>query len=121
MSQPLFVQAMNFVLFMAFVMLTIEQNVQHITSATFFCFMAFFTQTLTNFVTYRTAETFTEHSIQFAQVIHESVWYRLPVNQQKILGLTIQRAQRSLVLMGSALFPINMEMFAKVIHRYALN
>lgn len=116
MNLPLFVQAINFVLFMAFVMLTIEQHVQHITSATFFCFMAFFTQTLTNFVTYRTAELFTEHSIGFGQVIHNSIWYELPVHQQKILRFIIQRAQRPLILKGTALFPINLEMFAKVLN-----
>lgn len=118
MNLPLFVQAINFVLFMAFVMLTIEQNVQHITSATFFCFMAFFTQTLTNFVTYRTAETFTEYSIGFGYVIYDNIWYKLPVHQQKMLRFIIQRAQRPLVLKGSALFPINMEIFAKVLTKF---
>lgn len=114
MSLPLFVQAINFVLFMAFVMLTIEQNVQDITSATFFCFMAFFTQTLTNFVTYRTADAFTEFSIGFGHVIYSNIWYKLPVNQQKMLRFVSERAQRPLVLKGSALFPINMEIFARV-------
>lgn len=114
MNQPLFVQAMTFVLFMAFVMLTIEQNIQHITAATFFCFMAFFTQTLTNLVTYRTAETLTEFSLRFAQIVQENTWYNLPVNQQKMLRFTIGRSQKPCILKGSAIFTVNMELFANV-------
>lgn len=116
LSQPMFVQAINFVLFMAFVMLTIEQNIQHFTFVTFFCFIAFTTQTLTNFVTYRTAETFTEYSIRFAHIIHESFWYRLPVHQQKLLIFTIERAQKSFIFKGSGIFNVNMEVFANVIY-----
>lgn len=113
-SQPLFVQALNFVIFMAFVMLTIEQNIQKISPVTFFCFVAFSTQTLTNFVTYRTAEAFTEKSIQFAHIIQRSLWYRLPVSHQKKLIFTIERAEKSFLLKGSAIFQVNMEVFANV-------
>lgn len=113
-SRPLFVQALNFVIFMAFVMLTIEQNIQKFSPVTFFCFVAFSTQTLTNFVTYRTAETFTEKSIQFAHIIQKSFWYRLPVNHQKKLIFTIERAEKSFLLKGSAIFQVNMEVFANV-------
>lgn len=114
MSPTLFVQAINFVLFMAFVMLTIEQNIRQITPATFFCFMSFFTQSMTNFVTYRTAETFTEHSHRFGHIVQESFWYELSVDQQKKLRFIIERAQKSFVLKGSAIFKVNMELFANV-------
>lgn len=114
MSPALFVQSINFVLFTAFVMLTIEQNIQQITPATFFCFMSFFTQSMTNFVTYRTAETFTEHSLRFGHIIQESNWYELPIQQQKMLKFTIERAQKSFVFKGSAIFYVNMELFANV-------
>lgn len=101
---------------MAFVMLTIEQNIQHFTSVTFFCFIAFLTQTLTNFVTYRTAELFLEYSLRFSRIIHASFWYRLQVNQQKLLLFTIKRADKSFILKGSAIVDVNMEVFANVIY-----
>lgn len=113
-SVPLFVQAINFVLFMAFVMLTIEQNIQQFSPVTVFCFIAFATQTLTNFVTYRTAEAFTTCSLRFTDIIHDSSWYVLPVNQQKKLVFVIQRAEKLFILKGSAIFHVNMEMFANV-------
>lgn len=116
MNLSLVVQATNFVLFMAFVMLTIEQHIQDITPATVFSFMAFLTQTLTNFVTYHTAENFTEHSLRFAQTIHESEWYKFPVYQQKMLRYTIERSQKVFVLQGSAIFNVNMELFGTVAH-----
>lgn len=114
-SQPLFVQAINFVVFMAFVMLTIEQNIQQFSPVTVFCFIAFFTQTLTNFVTYRAADVFTTHSLRFACIIQESQWYNLPVHQQKMLLFTIQRAIKSFILNGFGIFHVNMEVFARVI------
>lgn len=114
-SPPLFVQALNFVIFMAFVMLTIEQNIQNFSPVTVFCFVGFSTQTLTNFVTYRTADAFTENSIRFAHIIQRSLWYRLPISQQKKLLFTTERAQKSFLLKGSGIFQVNMELFANVI------
>lgn len=114
MSPALFVQAINFVLFMAFVMLTIEQNIQQITPATFFCFMSFLTQSMTNFVTYSTAEIFTEQSHRFGHIIHESIWYELPINQQKKLRFIFERTQKPFILKGSEIFRVNMELFANV-------
>lgn len=99
---------------MAFVMLTIEQNIQNFTPVTFFCFVAFSTQTLTNFVTYRTAQAYTEHSINFAHIIQRSAWYRLPVKHQKKFIFTIKMATKSFLLKGSGIFEVNLGVFANV-------
>lgn len=120
-SQPLFVQAFNFVIFMAFVMLTIEQNIQNFSPVTIFCLVAFTTQTVTNFVTYSTAQAFTESSIEFAHIIQRSLWYRLPVHQQKKLIFTIERAEKSFLLKGAYIFQVNMEVFANVSDSFSWN
>lgn len=116
MSPSLFAQAINFVLFTAFVMLTIEQSIQHVTPATFFSLMSFCTQSLANFVTYRTAEKFTAQSLRFGHIIYNSNWSKWPVEQQKMMRFMIERTQKPFAFKGSALFNVNMELFAKVSH-----
>lgn len=60
------------------------------------------------------AEKITSDLVSIGDVFYNSAWHRLPVKQQRLLVLPIQRAQRELRLKGLGLFNCSMPVFLSV-------
>lgn len=60
------------------------------------------------------AEWITTDLLSIGDVFYNSVWYRLPVKQQKLLVLPIERGQREFRLRGLGLFNCSLVVFSSV-------
>lgn len=52
--------------------------------------------------------------LRIGDTFYESMWYRLPLRQQKLIGLSIQRSQRVFYLKGLDLVYSSLYTFARV-------
>lgn len=67
------------------------------------------------FVCFYIAEWISIYMLDIADIFYDSPWYRLPVEQQKLLVLPIQRAQRQFRLKGLGMFDCSLAVFSSVI------
>lgn len=72
------------------------------------------------FLYFYLADWLTTDLLDIGDIFYESVWYQLPAQQQKLLGLPIQRAQRVMRLTGLGLFECSLPVFAGVIFTASL-
>lgn len=61
------------------------------------------------------SECVTSDLMEVGDIFYNSSWYRLPVKQQKLLALPIQRAQREFRLSGLGLIDCSLAVFLSVI------
>lgn len=66
------------------------------------------------FIYFYLAEWITSDLLGIADHFYNSAWHHLPVKQQKLLVLTIQRAHRELRLKGLGLFNCSLPVFSSV-------
>lgn len=70
--------------------------------------------TVMTFAHFYLAEKITSDLLSIGDLFYNSAWYRLPIKQQKLLVLPIQRAQRELRLKCLGLFNCSMPVFSSV-------
>lgn len=60
------------------------------------------------------SERVTSYLLDVGEMFYNSAWYQLPVKQQKLLVLPIQRAEREFRLSGLGLFDCSLAVFSSV-------
>lgn len=104
--------------FLAFVLLSLDQNIKSLTFDVVININCLFLEILLNFSSCNHAQTLTTRSFQVAEDFYNILWYELPCNQQKMIAMTIQRAQKPFYLHGYKMFTCSMETFLAVCTMY---
>lgn len=101
-------------IFIAIILTSIDQNLQHINYDVVINFFCLFLQILLNFVTCKYAQSVTSRSLEVVQIVYDSLWYRLPCNQQKMIAFIIKRAQKPFYFRGYRIFTCSLDTFLTV-------
>lgn len=112
-----FFQVVICAIFIAAILSSIDQNLQHLTYDVVINLFCLALEILLNYASCNYAQTVTTHSFEVANVFYESLWYRLPTDQQKTMRITIRRAQKPFYFRGYKIFTCSMETFLTVIVR----
>lgn len=66
------------------------------------------------FAHYYFSEQITTDLLAIGEILYNSTWYELPVKQQRLIALPIQRAQREIRLRSLELFDCSLPVFSSV-------
>lgn len=113
MSETLFLQLLVTAVNSAILLIAIDVTdiLNMMTIISIYGLVCIFTQTL--FYCYL-AETVTSKLLSIGDIFYESDWYRLPVRQQQLVMLPIQRSQEEFRLSGLGLIDCSLWVFASV-------
>lgn len=111
---PLFYQLTVFAAFIAFILLSIDQNGLHINMDFMFSVNCLMSQSLLNFVSCFYGGNITVKLFDMGYDVYTSNWYRFPLADQKSIQRIIQRSQIRYRLMGFKIFTCSMETFLTV-------
>lgn len=100
--------------FLAFILLSLDQNMKALTFDVVINLFSLMLEILLNFSSCNHAQTLTTRSFEVAEDFYNILWYELPCNQQKMVAMTIQRAQKPFYLQGYKMFTCSMETFLAV-------
>lgn len=100
--------------FLAFMMLSIDGNREGITSDVVINLFCLLLEIMLNYTSCKYAHALTNRYFEVAGDFYNILWYKLPFNQQKMVAMTIHRAQIPFHLKGYNLFTCNMETFLAV-------
>lgn len=111
-----FFQFVIFAIFIAIILSSIDQNLQHINYDVVINLFCLCLQILLNFTTCKYAQSVSSRSLEVAEIVYGSLWYRLPCSQQKIIAFIIERAQKPFYFRGYQIFTCTLDTFLMV-HR----
>lgn len=115
-----FFQLVICAIFIATILSSIDQNLQHINYDVVINLFCLSLQVLLNFATCKSAQSVTSRSMEVAEMVYDSLWYRLPCSQQKIIAFIIERAQKPFYFRGYRIFTCSLNTFLTV-HRNIFN
>lgn len=115
LAGSLFFQMMICAVFIAFILSSLNDNLQNIQFEMVINLFSLLLELLLNYFSCAYAHSVTSHAMEVAETTYMSGWYRLPVAQQKIVQFMIFRAQEPFYLKGYQIFTCSMETFAAVI------
>lgn len=110
----IFFQLVICAIFIAIILSSIDQNLQHINYDVVTNLFCLFLQILLNFTTCKYAQSVTSRSLKVSEMVYSSLWYRLPCSQQKIIAFIIERAQKPFYLRGYQIFTCSLDTFLTV-------
>lgn len=116
MQSILFYQLMSCVLFSVFSLFALDQSIfMHKIDFTTICSLAALLSALIpTFVYCYFSEGLTADLLEVSDILYESMWYKLPNQEQKLLILPIQRAQRVFRLNGFKFVACSLDTFSRV-------
>lgn len=117
MSGPLFFQLSSCIIETVMELLTIDYAIQqkHVSTAFFANLGTLLIHMFVAFVLCSFAEKFTTQSFQVSNTLFANLlWYNLRNNEQKLIILSICRAQKRFQLEGFGIFDVNMEVLLNV-------
>lgn len=100
--------------FLAFMLLSLDQNMKTLTFDVVINFFCTILQIVLNFSSCNHAQTITDRSFEVAEDFYNILWYKLPCEQWKMIKMVIQRAQKPFYLRGYKIFTCSMETFLTV-------
>lgn len=109
-----FFQMVVCAIFLAIILLSIEQNRQGITNDVIINFFCLLLEILLNFTSCSYAQTLTTRSLEVADDFYNVFWYKLPCDQQLMILQAVQQAQQPFYLQGYKMFTCSMETFLAV-------
>lgn len=119
LSGPLFFLYLDFVIFIAFGLLSLDQGVQDLSFEIVLSMDCLLTQILLTFIFSSYADNLTLCSSNVANSAYGSLWYKLPLSQRSLNLMIIRRSQRTFYLNGFKMFFCSMQTFQEVkIHFY---
>lgn len=113
-SGAFFFQIVICAIFIATILSSLDQNLQSITYEFIINILCLILEILLNYVSCDYAQSVTVHSFEVADILCTTDWYRLPLEQQKMIGLSLQLAQKPVYLKGYNIFTCSMETFLTV-------
>lgn len=93
MSSVLFYQLFSCVLFLAFGIFALDSTLDEPGFSTFLCILILLNALIPTFVYCYFADTYSTDLLDVGDVFYNSFWYILPVKQQILMIIPIQRAQ----------------------------
>lgn len=116
MQSILFYQLVNCILFSAFSLFALDQSfsTHKIDLNTFLSLSALLVALIPTFVYCYFAEGLTADLLGISDIFYESMWYKLPKQEQQLVILPIQRAQRVFRLNGFKLIYCSLGTFLMV-------
>lgn len=111
----MFAQLIGFVAFIAFILLSIDQNGANFNVDFVFCVNCLIAESFMNFVSCYYGDMVGSRFYEVADVAYASFWYKLPMNEQKFIRRIIERGQRRFCLTGYKMFVCSMETFLQVL------
>lgn len=114
MAGSFFFQMVVCAAFLAVALLSIEMNHESIASDVFVNLFSLFLQIYLNYTSCSYAQTITTRSAQVANDFYSILWYKLPCDQQRMIGKAIHQSQQPFNLQGYKMFTCNMETFLAV-------
>lgn len=115
-----FFQMMVCAVFIAFVLSSLDENLQNISFEVVINLFSLLLELLLNYFSCAYAHSVTSHAVEIAEVAYMSNWYRLSMEQQKIVQFIIIRAQKPFYLKGYKIFICSMETFLAVSYASSL-
>lgn len=100
--------------FLAVALLSIEMDHEGIGSDVFVNLFSLYLQIQLNYTSCSYAQTITTRSAEVAEDFYSILWYKLPCDQQKLIGKAVHQAQQPFSLQGYKFFTCNMETFLAV-------
>lgn len=109
-----FFQLVICAIFIAFILSSIDQNLQNISYDVVISLFSLSLQILLNFATCKCAQSVQSRSLEVAEMVYDSLWYRLPCSQQKMIAFIIERAQKPFYFRGYQIFTCSLHTFLTV-------
>lgn len=120
MTAPVFFELSTCIICTVLELLTIDQSIQHgrfvVFDVTIITSITLLGLHLTIvFILCFYGEALSAQSFQVTDIIYSNLlWYKLPVQKQRILDIPIRRAQKIFRLKGYGIFDCSMDLFLKV-------
>lgn len=113
-SGAFFFQIVVCAIFIAIILSSLDQNLQNITYEFVINWICLLLEILLNYISCFYAQMVTSRSFEIADAAYNSLWYRLPIEQQKMIAMTIRLAQKPVYLKGYTMFTCSMDTFLTV-------
>lgn len=113
-SGAFFFQIVVCAIFIAIILSSLDQNLQNLTYEFVINLFCLELELLLNYVSCYYAQSVTTKSYEIADLFYNTSWYELSIEQQKMIGLTIQLGQKPVYLKGYDIFICCMETFLTV-------
>lgn len=110
----LFVQLIGFVAFIAFILLTIDQNGANFHVDLIFCLNCLVAESSMNCVYCYCCDLVSSRFYEIGDVAYETIWHKFSISEQKFIRRTIERSQIRMKLTGCKMFVCSMETFLDV-------
>lgn len=118
---PLFVQLIGFVVFIAFILLSIDQNGANLNVDFIFCLNCLVAESFMNFISCYYSDYVCDQFYDMADIAYAVNWYKFSLNEQRYIQLIVLRAQKRFKLTGCKMFVCSMETYLQVIvYRFIL-
>lgn len=114
MEGALFVQLIGFVAFIAFILLTIDQNGAKFNVDLIFCLNCLVAESFMNCVSCYCGDLVCSRFYEIGDVAYETIWYQFSLSEQKFIRRIIERSQIRFKLTGCKMFVCSMETFLEV-------
>lgn len=113
---PLFVQLIGFVAFIAFILLSIDQNGANLNVDFIFCINCLMAESFMNFISCYYGDYVCSRFYEVADVAYTLNWYKYPKNEQNFIRRIIQRSHIRFSLTGCKIIVCSMETFLQVLY-----
>lgn len=113
MSGIIFIVLLSCVLFLVLMLLKMDQFTT-ITYDSISIFDALLTYSIICYVYCRFSENITSKSLEIGDIVYNSLWYKMPLKEQKLIILMIQRSQKEFRLSGLGLVDCSLATFLAV-------
>lgn len=114
MKGVLFYQLLICVLNIAFGLFSLVQTLDELSLDTYHSITALFNMLASTFFYCYYADRATWDLLEIGDIFYNSLWYKLPIQEQKLLIIPIQRSQMLFVLKGFEFFDCSLQLFAAV-------
>lgn len=110
-----FIFTLNYIAFFIFVMDGVLTKAIDFNDVIVYNFLV--AATSVNFILCNYADKLTKEASEVGDAIYNTAWYEMPVEQQQMLLLPIQRSQKLIRLTGFGIYTYSLENFARILIR----
>lgn len=114
MEGALFVQLIGFVAFIAFILLSIDQNGANFNVDFIFCLNCLVAESFMNFVSCYCSDLVCSRFYEIGDIAYAINWHKFSLNEQKFIRQIIERSQIRFKLTGCKICVCSMETFLQV-------
>lgn len=107
-------QLLLFVLFLALILLSIDQNLEQMDINAILSVNCLISQATFNTLSSYFSDKVRSRSADIAWIVYDTRWYQMPMRQQVFVQWIARRAQKPFVITGAKIISSSMETMAKV-------